>query len=77
MPITVEDVVEAAATGVLRALDARKKAGQKAPAEPADTLGLIRSGFFVSVAIRCGGFPGPLMEDLRLNPQPLPPVIKE
>jgi hypothetical protein len=72
MPTAVEDVVEAAAIGVLRALDARKKTGQRGPAEVADTAALVRSGFYVSVAIRCGGFPGPL-DQVALNPQPLPP----
>jgi hypothetical protein len=65
MPTPVEDLVQAAASGVLRALEARK-AGQ----EVADTLELVRAGFVVSVVIRAGGIPGPISE---LNPQPLPP----
>ena len=65
MPTPVEDLVQAAASGVLRALEARK-AGQ----EVTDTLELVRAGFVVSVVIRAGGIPGPISE---LNPQPLPP----
>jgi hypothetical protein len=68
MPTAVEDVVQAAASGVLRALDARK-AGQ----EVADTVELVRAGFVVSVVIRAGGIPGPISEQVALNPQPLPP----
>ena len=72
MAITVDDVVEAAAQGVLRALDARK-AGQKiADKERIGTVGLVRSGFFVDFRIRCGGFPFPI-EQIELNPQPIPP----
>jgi hypothetical protein len=72
MPVSVEDVVEAAATGVLRALDARKNAAERSPVESTGTAELVRSGFSISVVIRAGGFPGPL-EQVALNPQPLPP----
>ena len=67
MPTAVEDVVQAAASGVLRALEARK-AGQ----EVTDTLGLVRAGFAVSIVIRAGGIP-PILDQVALNPQPLPP----
>jgi hypothetical protein len=72
MPVSVEDVVEVAAAGVLRALDARKKAAERGPVECTETAGLVRSGFYVSVVIRAGGFAGPL-DQVTLNPQPLPP----
>jgi hypothetical protein len=75
MPTAVEDVIEAVTNGVLRALDARR-AKQKT-ADVADaTASLVRSGFFVDVHIRAGGFPpGPVWEaQAALNPQPLPPV---
>jgi hypothetical protein len=54
----VDDILESAAAGVLRALDARAAAG-KAPGG----LGahdLVRSGFNVDLIIRAGGFPGPI-----------------
>ena len=69
MPTSVEDIAEAAATGVLRALDARG-AGQKTA--PAQTEDLVRSGFFVDIHIRAGGIriPNAVSE---FNPQPDPP----
>jgi hypothetical protein len=51
--IAVDEVVEAAAAGVLRALDARGAAKVAAPE-------LVKSGFNVDIIIRAGGFPGPL-----------------
>jgi len=68
MPTAVEDIVEAATAGVLRALDARRAAA--AGQEHLPTADLLRSGLFVDIRIRAGGFPGPQVE---LNPQPLPP----
>lgn len=65
MAVTVDDIAEAAATGVLRALDARNDG------EKTDAAGLVRSGFFVDIVIRAGGRPLPTVE---LNPQPLPPL---
>ena len=69
MAVTVEDITEAAARGVLRALDARAD-GQKA-----DTSELVRGGFSVDILIRAGGkLPFPIFEGRgALNPQPLPP----
>jgi hypothetical protein len=65
MAVTVDDIVEAAANGVIRALEARK-AGQSNLAEAAVTTtsgvnltDLVSAGFFVSVTIRAGGIPGP------------------
>lgn len=67
MPTSVEDVMESVATGVLRALDARRAGAREA--ETANQL--VRSGFNVSIVLRCGGYP---IEDIvALNPQPLPP----
>jgi hypothetical protein len=67
--IAVEDIVEAAARGALRALDARR-ASEVAAGNAVD---LVRAGFAVQVVIRAGGYPiGPQIS-AELNPQPLPP----
>ena len=63
MAVTVDDIVEAAANGVIRALEARK-AGQSgletaAMTSSANLTDLVSAGFFVSVTIRAGGIPGP------------------
>ena len=77
MAVTIDDVIEAATNGVIRALDARKATQHGAVTEVADlsTAGLVRSGFFVGVHIIAGGIrPGPPLEDQAfLSPQPLPP----
>ena len=73
MPTAVEDILESATNGVLRALDARK-AGSKETA--IDTATLVRSGFFVDVRIRAGGIPQSQFTsqaEPALNPQPEPP----
>jgi hypothetical protein len=59
MAVTIDDVVEAATNGVLRALDARKAAHEHAAAHPEDLTAttMVRSGFYVDFHIRCGGFP--------------------
>jgi hypothetical protein len=59
MAVTIEDVVEAATNGVLRALDARKAGHEHAAAHPEDhsVTAMVRSGFYVDLQIRCGGFP--------------------
>lgn len=72
MAITVDDVVEAAAQGVLRALDARKAGQKNLEKEAIGTAGLVRSGFFVDFRGRCGGYPFSIGQ-IGLNPQPLPP----
>jgi hypothetical protein len=76
MPVTVDDIMEAATNGVIRALEARK-AGQKADSVATSAGDLVRSGFYVNVHIIAGGYPPvPPWEVLRaqaLNPQPLPP----
>ena len=64
MPVTIDEVVESAARGVLRALDARGQ-GAKASGVPE----LVRSGFSVEFIIRAGG----RLAEVALNPQPLPP----
>ena len=56
--IAIDDVVESAATGVLRALDARAAAGGSP--EKVGIRDLVASGFFVDFVIRCGGNPGPV-----------------
>jgi hypothetical protein len=65
MPITIDEVVESAARGVLRALDARSAKEREAGSVPE----LVRSGFQVEFVIRCGG------NWAALNPQPLPPRV--
>jgi hypothetical protein len=59
MAVTIEDVVEAATNGVLRALDARKAAHEHAAAHPEDrsATAMVSSAFFVDVHIICGGYP--------------------
>jgi hypothetical protein len=51
-PVTVDEIVAAAASGVLRALEARG-AGGHAAAPPE----LVRAGFNVQVHIYAGGIP--------------------
>ena len=53
--IAIDDVLETAASGVLRALDARGKGGVDLNARD-----LVKSGFFIDLIIRCGGYPGPI-----------------
>lgn len=55
--IAIDEVVESAAVGVLRALDARS-AARKLPQVGVDDL--VKSGFIVDIIIRAGGFPGPI-----------------
>jgi len=49
--VLVADIMEAAAQGVLRALEARR-AGEKP-----ETRDLVAAGFRVDLTIRCGGYP--------------------
>jgi hypothetical protein len=73
MSTSIEDILESATNGVLRALEARK-AGSKESA--VDAANLVRSGFFVDVRIRAGGIPPAQLTpatEVDLNPQPLPP----
>ena len=65
MPVTIDEVVESAARGVLRALDARGKGAKITSGVPE----LVRSGFAVEFIIRAGG----RLAEVALNPQPLPP----
>jgi hypothetical protein len=65
MPITIDEVVESAAKGVLRALDARTQGLKVSSSVPE----LVRSGFSVEFIIRAGG----RLAEVALNPQPLPP----
>jgi len=53
--ISIDDVLESAATGVLRALDARGAAGKGR-----DVAELVKSGFIVDLVIRAGGRVGPI-----------------
>jgi len=55
--ISIDDVVESAATGVIRALSAIAMAGD---VQKLDVRELVASGFFVDFIIRCGGRPGPI-----------------
>lgn len=68
MPVAIEDVVESAARGVLRALEAREE-GVRANNR---VLELVRSGFGVEISIRGGG----RLSEIALTPQPLPPKEK-
>jgi hypothetical protein len=52
MPITIEEVVESAARGVLRAMDARVQGGAKVMGTVPE---LVRSGFHIDFTIRAGG----------------------
>jgi len=49
--IAIDDIVEAATVGVLRALESRKISGEAFTQE---------NGFFVRFAVYAGGFPGPI-----------------
>jgi hypothetical protein len=66
--VSIDDIVEAAAHGVLRALQARQ-----ARAAELSVPELVRAGFVVDVIIRAGGIPAAGILSA-LNPQPLPPV---
>jgi hypothetical protein len=57
--VSIDEVVAAAAAGVLRALDARSAAGKQS--SDIGVTDLIRSGFVVDVIIRAGGIPHPLL----------------
>ena len=56
MPVTIDELFEAAASGVLRALEARK-AGSPNMTDISDlsVAGLVRSGFSVGINITAGG----------------------
>jgi hypothetical protein len=75
MPVSIEDVIEAAATGFLKALDAGGNPGRKGSGDAkAYAANLIKAGFSVSFSIRSGGS-ARNAGDADLNPQPLPPKI--
>jgi hypothetical protein len=60
MPVTIDDMMEAAAAGVLRALDARRAGGARSEdVASAAPEGLVRSGFGVNIVITCGGLRDP------------------
>jgi hypothetical protein len=76
MPVTVDEVVESAAAGVLRALDARGRGREEKSLGGGDEVsdkirGLVKSGFHVSLTIRCGGWP---LTAAGLNPQTINPA---
>ena len=56
-PVVLDDLVAASASGVLRALDARKIGLERISA-----VDLIKSGFIVDIHIIAGGFPGPWLD---------------
>lgn len=59
--IAIDEVVESAAAGVLRALDARAAAGGQGNAfQASNAHELVKSGFFVDFIIRAGGIRGPI-----------------
>ena len=55
--IAIDDLVETAAAGALRALSAGQRGGAGAELNARE---LVRSGFFVDLIIRAGGYPGPI-----------------
>ena len=57
--IGVDDILESAATGVLRALDARARSSGGGVVE-LNAQDLIRSGFSIDLLLRCGGVVGPI-----------------
>ena len=79
MAITVDELIESAATGVLRAMNARAAGEKNAATHDAATL--VQAGFVVDFHIRAGGirpFPfsaATITSDL--NPQPLPPYRED
>ena len=73
MAIALEEVMEAAARGVIRARDARNDGFQGA-GRTLSGADLVHSGFFVDVILRAGGRPfDDVIGRVSLNPQPLPP----
>lgn len=72
MPTNVEDILESAATGVLRALDAREAGAAGGPAARVTASELVHSGFNVSVMIRAGGLPRWPWESEASSPQTQP-----
>ncbi len=74
MPITLDELIESAASGVLRAMNARG-AGEK-NGSATNAASLVQAGFNVDFHIRAGGRPFPFTASTitaDLNPQPLPP----
>lgn len=62
--ITLDDIIEATAAGVLRGMGAREISAER----------LVASGFTIRLDLIAGGpFLDPLQR-VALNPQPLPPV---
>lgn len=53
--IGIDDIVAAAASGVLRAMDSRRISDERVSVER-----LVASGFTVKFDIWAGGFPGPI-----------------
>jgi hypothetical protein len=53
--VSIDEIVECAAAGVLRALDARSAAGKRS--SDTGAADLVRSGFVVDIIIRAGGIP--------------------
>jgi hypothetical protein len=61
--VAIDDVVEAATAGVLRALEARNMTASDFTRD---------YGFFVKVDVTCGAWPGPIAK-----PGPLGPIVEE
>lgn len=53
--IAIDDVVESASVGVLRALEAHSISGKEFAKD---------NGFFVNINVTAGGYPGPLLDKL-------------
>ena len=60
--VGVDDLIATSAEGVLRALDARKLAGEKL-----SMVELVKSGFNVDIHIICGGINPALLARLQAN----------
>lgn len=69
--VLIDDVIESAANGVIRALDARSAGQERSLTEVANATaaGLVKSGFFVDIRIIAGGYPagGPLNQSQGLQ----------
>jgi hypothetical protein len=63
-PVTVDDIVAAAASGVLRALEVRSAGSHPAVATPPE---LVRAGFNVQIHIYAGGIPAAALQQLAAN----------
>lgn len=75
MAITIDELIESAASGVLRAMNARAAGENHGSAT--DAASLVQAGFNIDFHIRAGGITAFPLSAARItsapNPQPLPP----